>query len=84
MDTTQRTSTSRRPTSRRRRYAYEGGEVYVVDGRYYHRGADGRWVRFRARPREAAARVEVRHEEPRREEPRREEPKREEHREEHR
>jgi len=46
-------------------YTYDGGEVYVVDGRYYHRGGDGRWVRFRTRPREAAARVAPGRESPR-------------------
>ena len=63
-------------------YTYEGGEVYVVNGQYYHRGGDGRWVRFRSRPREAAARVQVRQEE-RREEVRPQE-RREERREERR
>ena len=47
-------------------YTYEGGEVYVVNERYYHRGSDGRWVQFRERPRTAAAaRPQERREEPR-------------------
>src|SRR5262245_32518041 len=61
-------------------YTYEGGEVYVVNGAYYHRGGDGRWVRFRSRPRETAARVDVRREEPRRENERHREDRREERR----